>query len=812
MSQRNINVLIGILLLTAVTIWVSVSDLQYTIPKDVESGIGDSAPGWASFLFWQGDQQRSIRVHQGLDLVGGTQLVLEAVQTQDENGNEVDYSGVMEAARVVIENRVSGGLGVVEPLVQIEGENRIIVELPEVRDPDQAIGLVKETGQLEFVEVPPNVRVFEGDKILTTHAIELAGGKPISNTYAYSGTVFNTVMTGADLADARVEVDSRTGARIIGFTLTDEGRDIFSAYTADHVGDILAITLDGEIISAPRINSHIATKDGQITSGNPAGFGRQEADDLAIKLKYGALPVPLKVIENRTIGPSLGHESLAKSLRAGTIGLIVVLLFMLIYYRVPGFFATLAMILYGLINFSLYKLLPVTLTIPAITGFILTIGMAVDANILVFERLKEELRAGRGLKAATEAGFSRAWPSIRDANLSTLLTAFVLFWFGSNFGASIVKGFAVTLAIGVVVNLFTAVTVTRALLRFAVATFGGMMDNNRALWVGLRESSSDERAPKWARHLFQIVQKRKWYYSFSALLIVPGLIIMGISIAQFGTPFKLAIDYTGGTIWEMSFEKPVSPLDVRQVFIDDGYTGASAQNIAGENIVLVRTKDLSIEEKQVLIADINAKVGQFEERRFQVIGPTIGTEVTRASGNAVLFASIVILLFIWYAFRAIPNAFRYGVSAIVAMLHDILVTAGLFSLAGLIWGWEVDTLFLTAILTVIGYSVNDTIVVFDRLRENLPKRRSESFETVANRSLLETLHRSLATSLSTLFVVGTVLWLGGATTQQFMAVMFIGIASGTYSSIFNATPILVSWHKGEFRNPFKKRQSIGMTK
>jgi len=333
-----------------------------------------------------------------------------------------------------------------------------------------------------------------------------------------------------------------------------------------------------------------------------------------------------------------------------------------------------------LINFSFYKLLPVTLTVPAITGFILTIGMAVDANILVFERMKEELRRGRGMRNAVEAGFERAWPSIRDGNLSTLITAFILFWFGSSFGASIVKGFAVTLGIGVVVNLFTAVTVTRALMRLAVFLFGDAMQRNSGLLVGFNPDTGEKQLPDWVRDVFHIVQKRRWFYIFSAMLIVPGLIVMLISMTQFGTPFKLSIDYTGGSVWE---------------------------------------------------------------RRFEAIGPTIGREVTRASGVAVGVASLAILAFIWYAFRTVQNSARYGVSAIVAMLHDVLVTAGFYSLAGLIWGWELDTLFLTAILTVIGYSVNDTIVVFDRLRENLPRYRGESFDAVANRSLLETLHRSL---------------------------------------------------------------------
>lgn len=798
MSRRNINVLIGIILLATATIWISLNNVSYNIP---EEGLGAESPWWASFLFWQGDQQRSIRVHQGLDLVGGTQVVLEA--TQSDTTDEADLEGMMKAARVVIENRVSGGLGVIEPLVQQEGARRIIVELPEVKDPDRAIALVKETGRLEFVEAlkfPLN----EGDRIVTSMAMDLEGDKIVTDTYVYSDHIFPTVMTGGHLEDAAEDFD-QAGRRSISFTLTDEGRDIFSEYTRDHVGDFLAITLDGVVVSAPRIQSHITTKTGQITSGQPTGFEQQEAEGIVIKLKYGAIPVPLKVVENRTVGPSLGQESLQKSLRAGMIGIIIVLLFMLIYYRVPGFVAVLAMILYGLINFSIYKMVPVTLTVPAITGFILSIGMAVDANILVFERMKEELRSGRRMSSAAEAGFSRAWPSIRDANLSTLITCFILFWFGSNFGASVVKGFAVTLAIGVMVNLFTAVTVTRAFIRLSISMFGKAMENNIPLLLGFNpQTSESQRLPEWTRNAFQIVQKRRWFYLLSIVLIVPGLIGMGISMAKFGSPLKLAIDYTGGSIWEMDFGQQVSLSEVRGVFEKAGYSDTSAQTIEGGQIVLIRTKDLTVEEKEVLVTDITAEIGTFDERRFETIGPTIGEEVTQASGTAVGVASVAILLFIWYAFRTVPFAMRYGFSAIVAMLHDVLVTAGLYSLAGLIWGWEIDTLFLTAVLTVIGYSVNDTIVVFDRLRENLPKRRSDPFDVVANRSLLETLHRSLATSISTLFVVGAVWILGGETTRKFMAVMFVGIASGAYSSIFNAVPILVSWQKGEIAALFKR--------
>jgi protein-export membrane protein SecD len=456
MRQRNISLFVGILILTALLIWVD---------QPNNPGIRLSIGGLQI--------DREIRIHQGLDLRGGLQVLLEADVTPDQ---EAEFDArTMEAARVVVENRVNG-LGVTEPLVQLQGERRIIVELPGIENPDQAIATLRETGLLEFVEAG-QTRLVEGMRVRTSLDTESAAGAVspsgtltgtealTATEYAYGGRVFNTIMTGRHLRDADLSTDN-LGQVVIAFELTDEGAQIFREYTSKHVGDILAIILDKAVVSAPVINQAITQGEGIISSNQPGGFPLDEARDVAIKMKYGALPVALKVVENRTVGPTLGQDSIQRSIRAGLIGLSVVLLFMITYYRLPGFLADLALIIYALINFALYKLIPVTLTLPAITGFILSTGMAVDANILVFERMKEELRAGRSLRVAMEAGFSRAWTSIRDSNLSTLLTCAILYWFGSNFGASIVKGFAITLALGVVVNLFTAIIVTRTFIRF----------------------------------------------------------------------------------------------------------------------------------------------------------------------------------------------------------------------------------------------------------------------------------------------------------------------------------------------------------
>ncbi len=296
--------------------------------------------------------------------------------------------------------------------------------------------------------------------------------------------------------------------------------------------------------------------------------------------------------------------------------------------------------------------------------------------------------------------------------------------------------------------------------------------------------------------MFNIVEKRHWYFVLSALFIIPGLVAMIYSIATSGSPIKLGIDFTGGALLELRFDREIPPAEVRQVFVENGYLGTTVQT-TGERTVLVRTKPLDPQEKDQIVASLNQTFGQAEELRFESVGPAVGAEVTRAAGIAVAVAALFILLFIIFAFRKVPNAFRYGLCAIAAMVHDILVTVGLFSLAGLTMGWEADALFLTALLTVIGFSVQDTIVVFDRIRENIPRRRGEPFETIVNRSLLETIHRSLATQLNAIFVLIALLLLGGATMKQFVAVLLVGLLSGTYSSIFNAVPLLVVWETGK---------------
>ena len=442
--------------------------------------------------------ERDIKVVQGLDLQGGSRVLLEAAPGTDYNDD------TMRTAARLVEQRVNG-LGVTEAVVQRqEGSGRIIVELPGVRRQEVAFDAIKSTGLLEFVDFSAisSAQYPEGACLLTDEQVRITEsrltegaeapsysdytcasetpGQPDDVAILQNGQPFKTVMTGSGLADAATTLDQYGVNPVVSFALKSNGErvDDFVNYVANNANRPLAIVLDGRLISYPTIQSDLAssaaagTMDGGIISGN---FTRDEADVLAAQLKYGALPIPMDIIAFDTIGPTLGKVSVERSIRAGFIGVLTILLFMLIYYRVPGIAADLALLLFTAINFALFKFIPVTMTLPAIIGFLISIGTAVDGNILIFERIKEEIRAGRSMERAIDAGFDRAWTSIRDSNISTIIITFILYFFGSTFGASAVQGFAVTLGLGLVINLFTAVIVTRTILHTIVLLFGNTL-------------------------------------------------------------------------------------------------------------------------------------------------------------------------------------------------------------------------------------------------------------------------------------------------------------------------------------------------
>ena len=419
--------------------------------------------------------KKIIQTKLGLDLVGGVQALLEADLPP---GTSVDPQA-LSTARKIVENRVNG-LGVNEAVVQQAGGNRILVELPGETDPAKALATLQETGLLEFVDftklTPQEIAALEktnakiktnfvgGTNTSTSPTPTTSATSPVTSTAVTKPEqIFHTVMTGAELSSVTVQ-NTATGGYEVAFVLKPGGAQTFKDFTTANVGKTLAIVLDKKVISAPNIQNPITEGKGVIT-GN---YTNDSANTLAIQLKYGSLPIPLRVASSQTVGPTLGQDSLRRSLIAGLIGMTVVALYMALYYRVPGIVADLALLVYALITFSIFRLIPVTLTLPGIAGFVLSVGVAVDANVLIFERLKEELRAGRTLRQAVDLGWARAWPSIRDSNFSTLITCLILGYFGKTYGASMVLGFALTLGIGVLISMFTAIIVTRTFLHLVL--------------------------------------------------------------------------------------------------------------------------------------------------------------------------------------------------------------------------------------------------------------------------------------------------------------------------------------------------------
>ncbi len=739
---------------------------------------------------------RDLKTRLGLDLHGGLRVLLEADVPAD---TPVDPQS-LEDARQILENRANA-LGVSEVVFETAGQRRLVGEFPGLTDTSEVIEVLKQVGQLSFVPVGKD-RIVEETKIKVdlTNPIppDQADGTPeqgaASSTSSSSEPgqtlpVYRPLMTGSSLQSVGVAQD-KLNKPYISFTLKNDATKTFADYTRLHTSEYMAIVLDDTVISDPVINSPITSGKGLIEGS----FTNESANALAVQLRYGSLPIPFKIAESRTVGATLGQDSIQKSEVAGAIGLLLVVIFMSIYYRLPGTIADVALLIYAATTFALFKLIPVTLTLPGIAGFVLSIGVAVDANILIFSRLKEELRAGKLLRPAIDLAWSRAWPSIRDSNISTLITCVILFWFGNAFGASLVKGFTLTLALGVLVSLITAIFVTRTFLHLVLDNFK-FAEHPKWFLSELAQSSGQH--PK-----LDIIGRRYLYFAISLIVIIPGL----LALLAWGLP--LAIDFTGGSMLEVSFSgTPPNPAQVIQLYQDLGVPGAEVQSSSG-NLLVVRSRQIDEAMKDRLLTEMNQRFQQqVSLSRFDTVGPSISREVAGRAAGAVALASVGILIYITYAFRGVSHAFRFGAAAIMAMLHDVAVVLGTAALLGHFLHWEIDSLFLTALLTVIGFSVHDTIVVFDRIRENSGLYRRQSFLSIVNHSIVQTLDRSINTQLTVMLTLMALALFGGVTVRTFVVTLLIGVFSGTYSSIFNAAPILVVWENREWRWWFRGRQA-----
>ena len=580
-------------------------------------------------------------------------------------------------------------------------------------------------------------------------------------------------MTGHMIQDAFVsigQVVEYMGQPIVNFSTTDEGVRLFSRITGSHIGERMAIVLDESVYSAPVIQTKISEGRGIIT-----GSGTQEeAKDLAIVLRAGALPAEVEIIEDRTVGPSLGRDSIEQGKTAAIYSMVLVVIFMVLYYRAAGLIADCALLLNMLFIMAVLAGFHATLTLPGIAGIILTIGMAVDANVLIFERIREELRSGKTVRAAIDSGYGHALSAIIDANVTTFLVGIVLY----QFGTGPIRGFALTLCIGIISSLFTAFFVTRTIFE---------------LITRKSEQSSLSIGPValFSNLNIRFLSLRNIGFGTSAAVLLIGIVsILGINGIRQG------IDFAGGTLLELHFDPAVKVEDIRsqlgRVPVGDAEIDLSKSEIkqfGSENDILIRVSESGAGTEVadgimgVLQSGFADNIEEMEWiRRQEKVGPKIGSELSNAAVRAVLVALALILIYMAWRF----HRFLYGIAAVVALFHDVLITLGLLSLFDI----EITLAVVAALLAIVGYSLNDTIVVFDRIRENLHTARRQGFDGTVNQSINECLSRTLITSATTLMAVLVLMIFGGEVNRDFTITLMIGVVVGTYSSVFVASPVL----------------------
>ncbi|HLK59457.1 MAG TPA: protein translocase subunit SecD [Chthonomonadaceae bacterium] len=721
-----------------------------------------------------------IRTYFGLDIQGGVRAVLRAKTEAYKGGKWTEEN--LEGVRRILENRINAD-GVTEPQILTKPPDQVVLELPGIKEEKELLERLRSTASLQFYLLPqlgnaegtqPAAwRIREDPQAGKVMLEDVQTGKPLT-PQQLDEAVFSQepVITGAQLLpNSRAIIDPTTNSPIIAFEFNEEGSARFEEVTRVHKGKRLAIFLDRQLLAAPAIKNVISDKG--IIEGK---FTMESAKALSDQLNAGALPVPMALEEVRKVEATLGREAVHAMQIAGAVGLGLVLAFMLFKYRLPGLIANLALLLYALFSLAVFKLWPITLTLPGIAGFILSVGMAVDANILIFERLKEELQRGRPLKFALETGFQRAFTAILDSNVCTLLTCMVLY----HFGTGPIRGFALTLGLGVAISMFTAITVTRTLL---FTLIGWRFAQDPSLY-GLHARPHPT---------LNAMGRKKLWLGLSMALIVPGMVAW-----MFGG-IKPGVDFQGGTELQVSFASRHSAGTIQQALagLDPPYRDSRV--VVSDRVAFVTTKALDEAQRESVVSALAKQVGPLEAGKsvgYSNVSGTISKQLARDALLSVLLASLLIVAYLTcrFAIGGFREGVKYGLCAVAALVHDVLVVWGAFAILGLLFCWQVDNLFVTAMLTIIGFSVHDTIIVFDRIRENLPNRgKRETFAELAGRSIDQTLTRSINTSLTVVMTLLALFILGGSVIHQFTGALLIGIVSGTYSSIFNACVLLVLW-------------------
>ncbi|MFH1594232.1 MAG: protein translocase subunit SecD [Candidatus Omnitrophota bacterium] len=701
-----------------------------------------------------GNVTKEGKVNLGLDLQGGMHLVL-LVDTSKLPPEEA--KDAPDRALEIIRNRIDQ-FGVLEPSIQRQGVDRIVIQLPGITDRERAIKLVKSSAHLEFRLVSDDPELLK--KALAGEDVpgyELKEQKLRDDKTDSLLVAKESSLGGDTLVDATTEFSqSAFNQPYVSINFNSEGGAAFSEITGANVGKRLAIVLDDTVYSAPVIREKIPSGRAQI-SGN---FSVQEANDLAIVLRAGALPAPVDIIEERTVGPALGKDSIERGLKAILAGGVAVLLFMAFYYLMTGLIADFALLLNMILITGALSYFGATLTLPGIAGLVLTIGMSVDANVLIFERIREESQLGKTIRAAIKSGFQRAFLTIMDANLTTLITALILF----QFGTGPVRGFATVLSIGILSSMFTALIVTR--LALDLLTSGGNKIKELKMLQFVKNTKVN------------FIGIRKVAYLISVLLIIIGMFTFAKRKER-----NYGIDFTGGVLQQYKFEKAIPLEDLRFKLGQIGSGDIPIQQFADKREFLLRTQDDNSQAVMVKFRE-SFKDNDFDVMRIERVGPSIGKDLRGKAIKAVIFAMIGICAYVSFRFE-----FRFAIAAIVALFHDVLISLGAIAITQR----ELSIPVIAALLTIVGYSINDTIVVFDRIREDRKLMRKASYSQIINASINQTLSRTLLTSLTTLIVVLALYLFGGEVINDFAFVMLIGIISGTYSSIFIASPILIDW-------------------
>ena len=693
-------------------------------------------------------KDRDTGINLGLDLAGGVSITYQVA------GDEPPSSEDMSDTVYQLQQRVSAYD--TEATVYQVGDDRITVEIPGVTDANEILSELGTPGSLEFQTV--------------------------------DGEVY---MTGDDVVDAQAMTtqDQTTGQTeyCVQLTLSEEGAEIFSQYTEEYLGSYLPIYYDGECITYPQVNTQIT--DGVAMISGMSSY--EEAEVLATQIRSGALKVQLEELQSEVVGAQLGSQAITSSILAAVIGLLIIIVFMIAVYRIPGLAASIALLIYTGIVLAILHLYHITLTLPGIAGIILSIGMAVDANVIIFARIREEIAAGKSVKTATTEGYKKAFSAILDGNVTTLIAAAVL---GIR-GSGSVRGFAVTLAIGIVFSMFTALGVTRWLMR---ALYG----------MGLQDKKFY--GEKKARKPINFVGKRFICIGISLAVIVAGLAGMGVFKAKTGQGLNYSLEFVGGTSTTVTFDTDytIEEIDDEIVPYIEEVTGDSnvqTQKVADSTAVIFKTRTLDLEEREAFAQTLeeNFNVSEEDISESQNISSTISSEMRSDAIWAVVIATICMLIYIWFRFKDI----RFASTAIIALIHDVLIVFAFYVLSRT----TVGSTFIACMLTLVGYSINATIVVFDRVREHLSLQTNErqlDLKYLVNESITQTLSRSINTTLTTFIMVFMIFILGVSSIREFAGPLMVGIVCGGYSSVCLAGPI---WYMFKNRS-LKKRAVSGETK